>query len=527
MTYLRLMIACAAFAASASAATGAAGVDTLTAQTRSGPVRGLLSQDGKTRIFRGIPYAAPPVGALRWKEPQPVEPWTTVRDATQFGQRCMQPTLMKLELRDAGMGEDCLYLNLWTPTGAAAGRLPVMVWIHGGSFAIGSGAEARYDGERLTHRGVIVVTLNYRMGIFGFLATKELQDESPHHAAGNYGYLDQSAAIHWVHDNIAAFGGDPDNITLFGESAGAFGVAAQISSPLTRGIVAKAIGESGGGIGRSIVPCPDAATAVKQDEAFAKNTLHAPTLAALRALSAEELAKKTAPKLFSSAPVFGPSIDGWFLTEPIAATWAAGQQAHIPVLAGSNLDETPVSVAKLGPFNAGALNLALLQRFGLHIIEAQRLFPATTDQEAVRAGDDLGGMEFVGYTVWAWMEAQAATPQKAFRYQFNLATPVDADHPGPATAFHSDELEYVFGTLDSRPGIHWRAEDYQLSEQMQAYWTHFAKRGDPNGEGLAAWPAYRAADGWQLMSLDAQNAAAPDRYRDRYLLYKKYWDKSL
>jgi para-nitrobenzyl esterase len=518
------VILCIAFADLAAAAP-AASADVLTVQTKAGPMRGMLSEDGKTRIFRGVPFAAPPVGALRWKEPQPVEAWTIARDATHFSQRCMQPTLMKLELRDSGMGEDCLYLNLWTPAATGSGKLPVMVWIHGGSFAIGSGAEARYDGAVLTHRGVIVVTLNYRLGIFGFLATRELQEESPHHAAGNYGYLDQSAAVHWVHDNIAAFGGDPDNITLFGESAGAFGVNAQMTSPLTRGIVAKAIGESGGGVGRSIVPCPDLATAQKQDETFAKNTLRAPNLAALRALSAEELAKKTAPKLFSSAPVFGPAVDGWFFTEPIAATWAAGQQAHIPVLAGSNLDETPVSVAKLGTFNIAALNFALLQRFGLHALEAQQLFPAIADADAVRAGDDIGGMEFVGFTVWAWLEAQAATPQRAFRYQFNLTTPVDAEHPPPATAFHSDELEYVFGTLDSRPGYHWRPEDYRLSEQMQAYWTNFAKRGDPNGEGLPAWPAYRSVDGWKLQSLDAQSSAAPDRYRDRYLFYKKYWDK--
>jgi para-nitrobenzyl esterase len=511
--------------ASASPLASAVSSDASIAQTKAGAVRGTPSADGKVSIFRGIPFAAPPVGALRWREPQPVAPWTEVRDATHFSQRCMQPDLMKMVFRDSGMGEDCLYLNIWTPATRSGASLPVMVWIYGGSFAIGSGSEARYDGEVLARQGVIVVTLNYRLGVFGFFSTREMQDESPHHSAGNYGYLDQSAAIHWVHDNIAAFGGNPDNITLFGESAGAFGVVAQITSPLTRGIVAKAIGESGGGLGRSVVPVPDLATAEKEDEKFAKDSLHAPSLAALRALSAEELAKKTVPKLFTSMPTLSPVIDGWFLTEPIAATWATGQQAHIPVLAGSNLDEAPVSVAKLGNFNPVALNLALLQKFGLHAGEAQGLFKATDNPEAVRAGDDLNGMEFVSYTVWSLMEAQGNTPQPAFRYEFDLATPIDAGHPAPAFAFHSDELEYVFGTLDSRPGYHWRPEDYRLSTQIQAYWTNFAKHGDPNGEGLPVWPAYKAADGWQLQHLDAQTTTAQDHFRDRYLFFQKYWSK--
>jgi para-nitrobenzyl esterase len=437
----------------------------------------------------------------------------------------MQPDLMKMVFRDSGMGEDCLYLNVWAPAGRSDAGLPVMVWIYGGSFAIGSGSEARYDGEAFARRGVILVTLNYRLGVFGFFSTKEMQDESPHHSAGNYGYLDQSAAIHWVHDNIAAFGGNPDNITLFGESAGAFGVVAQTTSPLTRGIVAKAIAESGGGVGRSVVPYPDLATAEKQDEKFAKDSLHAPNLAALRSMSAEDLAKKTVPKLFSSMPVLSPVIDGWFLTDALAASWAAGQQAHIPVLAGTNLDEAPVSVSKLGNFNPAALNFALFQKFGLHAGEGQALFRAADNAEAVRAGDDLNAMEFVSYTVWALMEAQSSTPQAAFRYQFDLATPVDAEHPAPAFAFHSDELEYVFGTLDSRPGYHWRPEDYRLSEQMQAYWVNFAKRGDPNGEGLPVWPAYKGADGWPVQHLDARTGAAPDRLRDRYLYFQKYWNK--
>ena len=381
------------------------------ATIQSGQVRGKTSADGKVNIFLGIPFAAPPVGPLRWKEPQPVTPWTTVRDATNFGARCMQSDVFKgVVFRDSGMSEDCLYLNVWAPAAKDSAKLPVMVWLYGGSFFAGSGSEARYDGEPLAHRGVIIVTLNYRLGIFGFFATQELAAESAHHSAGNYGYLDQSAAIRWVHDNIAAFGGDPANITIFGESAGSFSVNAQMTSPLTRQFIAKAIGESGGGNGRSVIPCPDLATAEKRDEKYAKNNLHADNLAALRAISADELTKKTAPKLFSSAWWFIPVIDGYFRPETVDSTWAAGKQAQIPVVAGTNLDEPFVSVSKLGNFNVNALNFALFQRFGLHAGEAQKLFHASNDQEAIRAGDDMNGMEFVGFTAWAWLESQANTP---------------------------------------------------------------------------------------------------------------------
>jgi para-nitrobenzyl esterase len=427
---------------------------------------------------------------------------------------------------DSGASEDCLTLNIWVPV-KATGKLPVMVWIYGGSYAGGSGSEARYDGEALARKGVVVVTLNYRLGIFGFLATHELAEESPQHAAGNYGLLDQSAALHWVQQNISAFGGDPANITIFGESAGSYSVSLQMASPLSRPLIAHAIGESAGAVGRTVVVMTDLATAEKEHEKFAKGTLHAENLAALRALPADDLAKKSSPKLFSSVPAFGPIIDGYFLTEPVAATFAANKQALVPLMAGTNKDESSFeSVSKLGRFTVQNLDGMALQKFGFHGGEFLKVYHATNDAEAVRAADDFDSDTFVGFGTWAWLEAQVNSGvASVFRYSFDLGVPGDLKHPATLGAFHSDELEYVFGTLDSRKGTTWRPEDYKLSELMQSYWTNFAKTGNPNGEGLPNWPAYNGKDGWQVMHLDATVAARPDEHRDRYLFLQKYWNK--
>jgi len=493
------------------------------AKTEFGPVKGKLSADGKVKVFLGIPFAAPPVGPLRWKPPQPPAPWTAARDATNYGSRCMQAGLFKVAYLDPGESEDCLTINVWAPKGAT--KLPVLVWIYGGGFIDGGSSEPRTNGENLAHRGVVLVSMNYRLNIFGFFATHELEAESPQHAAGNYGFLDQSAAIHWVQKNIGEFGGDPAKITIFGESAGSFAVSAQMASPLTRDLLAGAIGESGGGLARSSVPFPDLATKEKEDEKFAKSALHAEKLADLRAMSAADLSAKAAPKLIGGGK-FTPNIDGYFLTETLAATFSAGKQAHVPLLVGWNADEAFVSAAKIPNFGPQNLNGMLMQKFGLRSFEATKYFPATSTEQAIRSADDLSAAEFLVYGTWAWLEAQVKTGgSPVYRFYFDLGVPIAPGQEGPSRAFHSDEVDYVFGTLDTRKDTKWRPEDYALSEKMQTYWTNFAKTGDPNSPGLPKWPKYGAADNWQVMFLDATPTAQPDEHRERFLFLQKVWNK--
>jgi para-nitrobenzyl esterase len=311
----------------------------LVIKTDQGKVQGKMSADGQVRDFLGIPFAAPPVGPLRWKPPQPAAKWHGVRQATSFGSRCVQQEhYSDMVFRDPGESEDCLTLNVWTPAAKAEGKLPVMVWIFGGGFAGGGTSEPRQDGEHLTRKGVLVVSMNYRLGIFGFFATPELAAEDPHHAAGNYGLMDQLACLQWVQHNIKAFGGDPDNVTVFGESAGSFAVSAQMASPLAKGLFAHAIGESGAAFASKSLNFPPLQQAEKQDEDYFKSVRSDSSLAALRAAGSAEILELATRKT-PGKPRFGPDVDGYFLPQSIPAIYAAGQQAHVPLLAGWNRDE--------------------------------------------------------------------------------------------------------------------------------------------------------------------------------------------
>jgi para-nitrobenzyl esterase len=499
--------------------------DNPVAKTDLGLVRGKISADRKISIFLGIPYAAPPTGPLRWKPPQPAAPWSDTRNTTTFGSRCMQlPIFSDMVFTDPGMSEDCLTLNVWAP-GSKGGKLPVMVWIYGGGFQAGTTSEPRQNGEALAHKGVIVVSMNYRMGMFGFFASHDLAEESPHHAAGNYGLLDQLAALEWVQRNIAAFGGDPGNVTIFGESAGSFSVNAQMASTLSRSLIAHAIGESGGAAGKSALPMPDRETAQKDDEQFAKDVLQVENLAALRALSADELLNRL--KTLQNPFRFGPIVDGYFLPDSIPAIFAANKQVQIPLLAGWNKNERHFqNPDKSGKFTMQGLKDLAQQKFGPQAAEFLKVYRASNDQEALLAADDFSSDSFIGFGTWSWLEAQVKSGvTSVFRYRFDLGSPGDPNHPATLGAFHSDEIEYVFGTLDSRKGTAWRPEDYKLSELMQTYWTNFAKTGNPNGGDIPNWPTYGPEDGWQVLHLDQHSAAKPDEHRDRYLFLQKAWGK--
>ncbi len=523
----RFILKCLAALGVAVSALPAYAGSRLMVKTDRGKVQGKMSADGQARDFLGIPFAAPPLGPLRWKPPQPAGKWHGVRQVTSFGSRCMQQDpSADMMFRDPGESEDCLTLNVWTPAAKSAGKLPVMVWIYGGGFTSGGTSEGRQDGEHLTHKGVVVVSMNYRLGIFGFMATHELVAEDPHHSAGNYGLLDQLAALQWVRRNIAAFGGDPDNVTIFGESAGSFAVSAHMASPLSQGLFARAIGESGGAFASTELPFPPLKEVEKLTEDYFHTVLSDSSLAALRAASSEEilrLGKRQRP----GKPPFEPDTDGYFLPQSVAAIFAAGKQAHVPLIAGWNRDEASGRIVKHPEQGTmDGLRATAAKEFGPRAEEFLQVYHADTDAEALRAAEDFAGDRFLVYSTWAWLEAQLKTGgAPVYRYLFALGSPGDRFHLVSDGAFHSDEIEYVFGNLDSRKEAPWRPEDYKLSDLMQTFWTNFARTGDPNGGGAPHWPGYDAAGGWQVMRLSPDPGAAPDEHRDRYLFLQKVWER--
>jgi para-nitrobenzyl esterase len=488
--------------------------DSETVGTEAGQVQGALSSDGKVHAFKGIPFAAPPVGDLRWKAPQPVAAWTGVRPATEFGARCMQARVYNdMIFRDQGPSEDCLYLNVWTPS--TTGRLPVMVWIYGGGFAAGAASEPRQDGEKLAEKGVVVVSMNYRLGVFGFFSHPELTKESGHNASGNYGLLDQLAALQWVHKNIAAFGGDPGKVTIFGESAGSFSVSALMATPLAKGLFQRAIGESGAFFGNTL-----RAKSVADSEAAGRKfaeSIDAPSLAALRALPADKL-QEAAGK--PGTIRFRPNIDGYYFPEDAPALFKSGKQSHVPLLAGWNADEGNYASIFAGAAPTPANYISRLHTlFGDQAEAILKLYPAASDEQTRRSAQDLAGDQFIGLSTWKWLEMHLATGNsREFRYEFDDAPPAAKGSTAPSRgAYHSAEIEFVFEALPSKD-LPWRPEDEKLSDLISTYWTNFAKKGDPNGPGLPRWSAYSPHGQYQVMHLSATPQAAPDQHRARYEL---------
>jgi len=373
-----------------------------------GELEGATDSATGVRSFKGIPYAKPPVGELRWRPPQPPERWAGVRKATAFGARPMQlPVFGDMVFRSAGMSEDCLTLNVWTPAKSPRERLPVLVYFYGGGFVAGSGDEPRYDGASMARRGIVAVTVNYRLGIFGFFAHPELTAESPHHASGDYGLLDQSAAIEWVSRNIAAFGGDPKRITIGGESAGSFSVSAQMASPLSRKLVAGGIGESGAMIGPTL-RAASLADAERNGAAFAKER-GADSLAAMRAIPAQKLLDATRSNSFR----FGLTIDGYFLPKPPSEIYAAGEQARVPLLAGWNAEEMNAG-AVLGrrPATPEGLEAAVRSLYPDHADEAAKAYATANAAEAKQAATDLASARFTAYGTWKWLDLEGRTSGK-------------------------------------------------------------------------------------------------------------------
>ena len=481
-----------------------------TVETSAGALEGEYADDARSLlVFRGVPYAQPPVGDARWRPPAPVEPWDGVRPAQAFAPACWQrPNDMSSLYARGGLdrSEDCLHLNVWTPAADAAAALPVMVWYHGGGHNAGAGSPRIFDGAALARRGVVLVTLNYRLGPFGFLAHPALTAESPRASSGNYGLLDQIAALEWVRDNAAAFGGDPGNVTIFGQSAGSWTVCYLMASPLAKGLFHKAIGQSGGCFEGDRPHLADAT-----DEPGAERSAHAAGLAAASALGVEGEGPEAAAALRALAPETvldetlgsGAVIDGWVVPRPPRAIFAAGEHNDVPVVVGATADEINADLAGGAP-TRDELEASVRSEYGSAADALLAAYAGELDDSPTTAARQIRTDRRFVWEMRAWARAVEAAGNDAYLYFFSHAPPVFRlyvhDQPDLRVeggrrsygAYHSGELAYVFGNT-GLVGLDWTDWDHELARVITRYWTNFARTGDPNGEGLPAWPRYERA----------------------------------
>jgi para-nitrobenzyl esterase len=479
-------------------------------RVEQGLLAGRAGNSSEVRVYRGIPYAAPPTGDLRWKAPQPPASWQGVRQATEPPNACWQtPYPAAAAIYQSifpGLSEDCLYLNIWTPAKSPKDKLPVMVWIHGGGFTRGYGASEAYNGERLARKGAVIVTINYRLGIFGFFAHPALTAESPHHASGNYALLDQIAALEWVRKNIAAFGGDPGRVTIFGESAGSWAVNALMASPIAKGLFHRAIGESGA----SFSPMKSLAEAEKEgqkleplvapDVVSSKSENRPPSgaefIKVLRAARPQELVKAM------DAEVVRPIVDGYVLPQDVATIFSQGKQNDVPLIAGCNADEGTTLAPQSAKLNAMMFSMGVRQRYGDLADQMLKIYPAATDEQAVKSFYDAYRDQAFGWEMRTWARMAAKTGhQPAYLYYFSRRPP--GAQSERLRAFHAADIAYVFGNFPWP--FPWEDTDRKLSDAITSYWVNFAATGNPNGGGVPQWPAYSAAED-QLLEFGDQIA---------------------
>jgi len=432
---------------------------------------------GAVRVYRGIPFAAPPLGARRWTPPQPVVPWSGVRDGSQFGDDPMQIVESRRASRASRVSEDCLTLNVWAPAAVPAGGAPVLVWFDGGGFTGGTGAREFTDGEQFARAGAVLVTVNYRVGVFGYLAHPLLSAESPHGSSGNYGLLDQLAALRWVREEIAAFGGDPTRVTAFGESAGGASVALLLVSPLARGLVDRVIMQSPGSF-RPLCPLADAEQA---------GTVVGDDLAAMRALSAEALLAfngkiNPAVRGLTIPRPLRPIVDGWVVDRDEPEAFTSGAFAPLPAIVGTNADEGALFARDVPVATVDALRAYLRANFPLAPDEAWALYGVERDEDVPQAVADVFGDAQFSYGAQMLARSIAARQPQTFRYVF-----AHAAAPAHVAPTHGEEIPYAFGT-----GAFGAAER-ELSDAMLAAWINFAATGDPNGPGVPHWAPYDLA----------------------------------
>ena len=505
---LVLVIAVAAAACGGSSEPGADGPG-LIVETASGRVEGAAVDDGRgaagdVLVFRGIPYAAPPVGDLRWRPPQPPSAWEGVRAAHESGAPCWQPITPDTSIYSRGeidRSEDCLYLDLWTVGGAvAAGPRPVMVWFHGGSHETGHGSSLTFDGAALARKGAVLVSINYRLGSFGFLAHAGLSAESEHGSSGNYGLLDKIAALEWVQANAAAFGGDPERVLIFGQSAGSMSVCSLVASPLAAGLFHRAIGQSAG----CFTPLPTLGQAEERGELLAAE------LGVGEGSVEDEVAElRTAPAadVLAAAERSGWSagsktvVDGWYLPDQPSAIYARGEHNRVPMIVGFMGDESSALFAPGPPLEREELEQQLKENYGEAAEDLLAAYAAEAEQAPGAVPTLITSDTIFGWGSRTWVRHASAAGGDAYLYFFGHAPPVfrlylpdrpDLGGEGGARrlgAYHSGDLAYVFGNTDL-VGIHWEDWDHEIADLLSSYWTNFAKTGDPNGEGLPEWPRY-------------------------------------
>jgi para-nitrobenzyl esterase len=502
----------------------------LVVKTANGLLQG--TQVSGISIFKGIPYAQPPVGDLRWKEPQSVKNWEGIRKADHFSARAMQlPIFSDMKFRSDGVSEDCLYLNVWTPSKTGNEELPVLVYFYGGGFVAGDGSEYRYDGENMARRDVIAVTVNYRLGVFGFLAHPDLSKESLHHASGNYGLMDQTEALRWVHKNISAFGGNPDNITIAGESAGSSSVCAQVVSPLPRNLFAAAIGESGSVI--NLKPVTTLTEAEKTGLQFS-NSIGANSIQDLRAMSAEQILQATAKPGMGHFPI---DVDGYFFPEQPLALYQAGKVARVPLLVGWNSEESGWKsiLGKDEPTKENYIS-AVKKLYPADAEEILKLYAVNNDTEVEFVATALASDRFIAYSTWRWTDLHMKTNSPVYRYFFtrprpalradvNKKPPADVDsNKKPANyqgAVHSAEIEYALGNLPTNRVYDWQPDDFMVSAIVQGYFLNFIKTKNPNGLGLPYWPLYQTWQKDPIMYIGEETHREPEKNRERYLYFEK------
>ncbi len=480
--------------------------------TLAGAVAGIPTSDGLVVAFRGIPYAAPPVGELRWKPPQPVTPWTGVRFARAFGPSCPQPDQV------GRTSEDCLYLNIWAPAKPRGRNVPVMVWFHGGAFTSGRASLPIYDGEALARRGAVVVTFNYRLGPFGFFAHPLLTRESPHNASGNYGLLDQIAALRWVARNIRAFGGSPDHVTAFGQSAGAVSISCLLVSPEARGLFSRAILESGSalslprvGVTKYLNDAPAGEESMEQVGELISRRLgcdhEEDVLGALRARSTDEIliASRPAANFFGDGIRFGPVIDRWLIPDRPAALYAT-RQPKVAVMVGANADEGRSFAPMLQPQDVDSYRRFVRSTFRDRADEVLARFPVAHDGDVRSAFARLVGAAAFLAPARRTARAMAALGARTYLYWFT------GDGRGRGAASHGAEEPFVFGTLGAaRAGV--SDGDWELAILMAGYWLRFAASGDPNGANAPPWPRYKPKSD-RALDLGDQTQARGGMYHD-------------